>query len=75
MKRIKRCETCMHGLLAGEDADRHVVCTLIPPAPIVTVRNGQAIIDWLRPKMILSGWCGQHKLSWLRWLFGHGAGA
>lgn len=72
---MRRCETCAHGIVEGVGADRHVTCTLIPPTPLVTVRDQQAVVEWHRPVMIPTGWCGQHKLSWLRWLFGYGARA
>lgn len=76
MKRIKRCETCRHAIPAydSQNDSPYVVCSLIPPVPVVTVRNNAAVVDWVRPSMSLVGWCGQHRLS-LRRLFGYGTRA
>jgi hypothetical protein len=82
MKRIKRCETCRHAIPAydGPTDKPYVVCSLIPPAPIVTARLDPetklpvAVVQWTRPSMALEGWCGQHRLS-LRRLFGYGTRA
>ena len=77
MKRIRRCETCRHGIARQDRADvPFVECALIPPQPVASARqtdNGMiAVVDWVRPSMVLEGWCGQHLLSLRRLIFGNG---
>jgi hypothetical protein len=64
---MKRCEFCRHALNdIGPDG---VTCTLIPPTPVAIVENGKMAIRWLRPSMTLHGWCGQFRLSVMKFLF------
>jgi hypothetical protein len=66
----KRCQFCRHALLATDyQGDSYVQCRLIPPRPVAIVEGGKMAIRWLRPEMPLAGYCGQFRLSVLKFLF------
>lgn len=70
---MKRCEFCRHGLHEVDGAGgKYVTCTLIPPQAVVTVEDGAARIIWPRVAMSPQGWCGQFKLSVMKFLFRRG---
>jgi hypothetical protein len=69
---MKRCDLCRHGINGTDPGGgRYVECALFPPAP-VAVASGDGV-SWLRPLMVVGGWCGQFKMSWLKLLFRYGA--
>ncbi len=68
---MKKCRNCRHGIAAQDDemTPPYVVCALIPPTPVAIVEGGKMAIRWLRPSMVLNGFCGQFKLSVTKLLF------
>lgn len=60
MIQLRRCEFCRHGVMARNETSRHIVCTLIPPRPVMDRKDK---VTWLRPTMPLKGWCGQFKMA------------
>jgi hypothetical protein len=71
---IRRCAWCRHGIDANDspkgDGNPYTICALLPPAP-TKAADGAATV-WVRPSMVMRGWCGQFRLS-LRRLFKNGA--
>lgn len=67
---MKRCDRCQHGIgKTDPNGAAFVECALIPPTPLA-IADG---VTWVRPSMVLAGWCGQFKLSWKKLLFRDGA--
>mgnify|MGYP006370145939 FL=1 len=70
---MKRCEFCRDGLHEVDGAGgKFVTCTLIPPQAVVTVQDSAAVIIWPRPPMTRDAFCGQFKLSVMKFLFRRG---
>lgn len=66
---MKACQNCRFGDRATDPAGvTFFYCRLNPPQPlVVSGRDGQEIA-WAVPMMKRTGWCGQFKLAFFRWL-------
>ena len=64
---MTRCKMCKHGINeidAGSNTP-FVVCTLIPPTPVVVENK----VTWQRPAMTPFGYCGQARFSLRKFFF------
>jgi hypothetical protein len=70
---MKTCQNCRYGDRATDGAGAAFYwCRLIPPHPLVmSGEKGQEIVHSV-PSMKPSGWCGQFKLAFFRWLANFG---
>lgn len=77
---MKRCGNCRHGIDTVDAGNRqpYVICALIPPTSAVIDETVEIdgnmvtklVVKWLRPSMTVFAFCGQHRLSWRKFLFG-----